>query len=308
VSWREGDDLLRDLAGALSADAALPAAPPPHHLDIFRAAVALHCEPPTRPQPRPVLATRRRVAARRTARVGTIAASLVLVVASAAAAGVRTDGLPLPRPVRAVADAVGLPVDSVALDDTHQHLQQLQEALRAQDHNRASLAVTRLRRDVLHLSEEERRAAEPQVESALAIAAGALSDGSLEPTTPLNGPSPAVSSPVAPPSAPAGTGSNGSAPRPRPDQPATAGVTAGSPPEGTPVTKEVPGAFSADASGPSADGSSDSHDLDVDDPNSAVESSGLESGAIAPQPAPSDAASTDATDAEPESAAAATTP
>jgi hypothetical protein len=172
VPLPDDDALLRELAAALTAPP-LPTEPPRHHLDLLKAAVAFHVEPagpPPRPQP-----PRRRLAARRTVRVGTMAASLVLAVASAAAAsGITSDGLALPRPLRAVAEAVGLPVASVALDDTRQHLRALREAARSHDHPRVQRVVAELQEDISRLPEDERREAQPEVEIAVAQAAGSL--------------------------------------------------------------------------------------------------------------------------------------
>lgn len=174
--------LLGELASALSAEP-VQSEPPEHHLDLMGAAVAFHfasAGPSHRLEPH-----RRRVTARRTARVGAMAASLVLAVTSAAAAsGVAPDGLPLPRPLRAVADAVGLPVDSVALDDTRQHLRDLREAARSHDHPRVQRVVAKLHEDISRLREDERRQAQPEVVMAVTEAAGPLNIP-LAPTPPV---------------------------------------------------------------------------------------------------------------------------
>ncbi|MGH9008766.1 MAG: hypothetical protein ACRDYF_02850 [Acidimicrobiia bacterium] len=172
--------LLEDLAEALTTDP-LPE-PPRHDLELLRAAIAFHLEPPGRAKPVP--ASRQRLAARRTARVGTMAASFVMLLTSAAAAaGVASDGISLPRPVRAVADAVGLPVDSVALDDTHQHLQDLRDAVRSEDHHRVERVLAKLRVDLSRLPENERRGAQPEVETAVAQAAASVNAATVSATT-----------------------------------------------------------------------------------------------------------------------------
>lgn len=256
MSWLEDACLLDDLAGALDTGAPFPPEPPSQHLDIFRAAVALHCQRPAS-IPGPTVAKHHRRAARQTVRIGAMAAAMVVAVASGAAASVGSDGLPLPRRVRAVADAVGLPVDSVALDDTHQHLHQLQSAVQAKDHRRAELAITRLRHDVLHLPEDERRKAEPEVETALADATTSLAEpgpgrSPANPTAGSNAPLPAAPARTATPT-------GGQPLKERTGAPPLATTPAPSVPDAPPPTTamDATGGFTADladpAGGPSQD-------------------------------------------------------
>ena len=112
-------------------------------------------------------------------RAGSVAAGLVLVSASAAAAA--NGGVPLPRPVRVVAYSVGLPVDSPALDDTNQHIKDLNEAVKAQDKPKAEASVRRLRTDLTKVPADEKPKAIPKVEAAIAVAAD---KGMVPPPTP----------------------------------------------------------------------------------------------------------------------------
>jgi hypothetical protein len=114
-------------------------------------------------------------------RAGSVAAGLVLVSASAAAAA--NGGVPLPRPVRAVAYTVGLPVDSPALDDTNQHIKQLKEAVKAQDKPKAEATVRRLRTDLTKVPADEKKQAVPKVEAAIAVAINSGAVQSAAPTT-----------------------------------------------------------------------------------------------------------------------------
>jgi len=100
-------------------------------------------------------------------RAGSVAAGLVLFSASAAAAN---GGVPLPRPVRVVAYTVGLPVDSPALDDTHQHIKELTQAVKANDTPKAERTVRRLQTDLDKVPADEKKEAKPKVEQALAQA------------------------------------------------------------------------------------------------------------------------------------------
>ena len=71
-------------------------------------------------------------------------------------------------------DAVGLPVDSVALIDTQEHLRDLRDATSAHDHSRIQWAVAKLHNDMSLLGEDERRDAQPEVEIAVAGAAASI--------------------------------------------------------------------------------------------------------------------------------------
>ena len=98
-------------------------------------------------------------------RAGSVAAGLVLFSASAAAAA--NGGVPLPRPVRVVAYTVGLPVDSPALDDTHQHIEELKEAVKANDKPKAEATVRRLQTDLKKVPADEVKKAETKVEKVI---------------------------------------------------------------------------------------------------------------------------------------------
>ena len=102
-------------------------------------------------------------------RAGSVAAAIVLLSASAAAAA--NGGVPLPRPVRVVAYTVGLPVDSPALDDTNQHIKQLQDAVKAKDKPKAEATVRRLQTDLTKVPADEKTRAVPKVEAAIGLAA-----------------------------------------------------------------------------------------------------------------------------------------
>jgi len=98
-------------------------------------------------------------------RAGSVAAGLVLFSASAAAAA--NGGVPLPRPVRVVAYTVGLPVDSPALDDTHQHIEELKDAVKANDKPKAEATVRRLQTDLKKVPADEVKKAETKVEKVI---------------------------------------------------------------------------------------------------------------------------------------------
>lgn len=123
-------------------------------------------------------------------RAGSVAAGIVLVSASAAAAA--NGGVPLPRPVRVVAYTVGLPVDSPALDDTHQHIKELKEAVEAQDKPKAEATVRRLRTDLTKVPADEKKVAVPKVEAAIK---GAETSGLVQNPSPTT----TTTAPPAPP-------------------------------------------------------------------------------------------------------------
>ena len=120
-------------------------------------------------------------------RAGSVAAGLVLVSASAAAAA--NGGVPLPRPVRVVAYSVGFPVDSPALDDTNQHIKDLKQAVKAQDKPKAEASVRRLQTDLTKVPADEQKEAVPKVEAAIAVAATSGLVQSPAPTTTTTMPS-----------------------------------------------------------------------------------------------------------------------
>jgi hypothetical protein len=128
-------------------------------------------------------------------RAGSVAAGLVLFSASAAAAN---GGVPLPRPVRVVAYTVGLPVDSPALDDTHQHIKELKEAVKAKDTPKAEATVRRLQTDLKKVPADEKDEAIPKVEAAITEAAN---NGVIQPpapTTTTTAPPPSTTTTTAP--------------------------------------------------------------------------------------------------------------
>jgi hypothetical protein len=126
-------------------------------------------------------------------RAGSVAAGIVLFSASAAAAA--NGGVPLPRPMRVVAYTVGLPVDSPALDDTHQHIKELKEAVKAKDTPKAEATVRRLRTDLAKVPADEKKEAKPKIEAAIGAAEGAGVIQSPAPTTTTTAP-PATSTTV----------------------------------------------------------------------------------------------------------------
>lgn len=120
-------------------------------------------------------ASRRAPRVRSIWRTGSAAAAIIVVSASAAAA---SGGVAMPRPVRALAYAVGLPVDSPALDDTHRHLQALDHALDEADRVEARRQVRNLQLAVDRVPDDERGDIADEVTTALAAAAPLLEGGS----------------------------------------------------------------------------------------------------------------------------------
>jgi hypothetical protein len=198
--WVEGgdihDELLDQLGGVLAPPGDLALTPTAAEFDALAAAVAARwpdgatapsaeadfpsdgaVSPGASPAPlgsaiRPLRSSGRRQLRRIGSgawRAGSVAAGIVLVSASAAAAA--NGGVPLPRPVRVVAYSVGLPVDSPALDDTNQHIKQLNAAVKAQNKPKAEASVRRLQTDLTKVPADEKREAVPRVEAAIAVAA-----------------------------------------------------------------------------------------------------------------------------------------
>jgi hypothetical protein len=205
--WVEGgdiqDELLDQLGGVLAPPEELALTPSAAELEALAAAVAARWPdgtaipaagetedvpggapaPPGSPV-RPLRSGGRRSLRRLGSgawRAGSVAAGLVLVSASAAAAA--NGGVPLPRPVRVVAYTVGLPVDSPALDDTNQHIKDLKEAVKAQDKPKAEASVRRLRTDLTKVPADEKKEAVPKVEAAIAVATTSGLVQSPAPTT-----------------------------------------------------------------------------------------------------------------------------
>jgi hypothetical protein len=227
--WVEGgdihDELLDQLGGVLAPPEDLARTPSVAELEALAAAVAARWpdgatvpsdeeaedapggSPGTPGSPiRPLRSGRRplRRLGSRAWRAGSVAAGIVLVSGSAAAAA--TGGVPLPRPVRMVAYTVGLPVDSPALDDTNQHIKELKEAVKAQDKPKAEATVRRLQTDKAKVPADEKKEAVPKIEAAIALA---TNSGLVPPPAPTTTttvpPSPSTTAPEPAPSTTATT-------------------------------------------------------------------------------------------------------
>jgi hypothetical protein len=194
--WVDDDALLEELAAVLAPPDSLALEPTIAEDEALRAAVAgrfprLDWQPPR---------TRRGVW-----RALPLAAAGVLVPGTAAAAA----GMPLPRPVRAVAHAVGLPVDSPALFDTYRHARQLHQAVEDKDHRRVRETASKLRQDLKEVPADDRKEAHEAGLPALAEATDLLE----APVAPTAEPSPA--NPPTPPGDPASEPPE-TGPQPRP--------------------------------------------------------------------------------------------
>jgi hypothetical protein len=206
--WVEGgdihDELLDQLGGVLAPPQDLPLTPSAAELEALAAAVAARWPQgaaapdsgapaapvlPLRSGPRPL----RRLGSSAW-RAGSVAAGIVLMSASAAAAA--NGGVPLPRPVRVVAYTVGLPVDSPALDDTNQHIKQLNDAVKAKDVPKAQATVRRLENDLTKVPKDEKPQAVPKVQAAIAQAATQIPVIQAPPTTTTTTAPPAASTTV----------------------------------------------------------------------------------------------------------------
>jgi hypothetical protein len=179
--WVEGgdihDELLDRLGGVLAPPADLPLTPSAAELAALAAAVAVQWPEAVASDGAPVADGGRVVRLRPAAgrgplrrlgssawRAGSVAAALVVFSASAAAAA---GGVPLPRPVRAVAYTVGLPVDSPALDDTNHHIDELKAAVKANDKPKAVETARRLSTDLRKVPSDEKKEAEQKVAAVL---------------------------------------------------------------------------------------------------------------------------------------------
>jgi hypothetical protein len=217
--WVEGgdihDELLDQLGGVLAPPEDLALTPSAEELEALAAAVALRWPdaaaapaaedaeafPGGTPAPSasPVRRLRpgKRPSLRRVGssawRAGSVAAGIVLISGSAAAA---SGGVPLPRPVRVVAYTVGLPVDSPALDDTHQDIKELKEAVKANDKPKAEAKVRELHKDLVKVPAEEKKVAEPRVAAAIDAAKPLIE--SPAPTTTTTVPPPSSTTVTAP--------------------------------------------------------------------------------------------------------------
>ena len=207
--WVEGgdihDELLDQLGGVLAPPEDLALVPSAAELEALAAVVAARwpdsaVAPLSAPShAAPVLPFRSaRVPLRRIGssawRAGSVAAGIVLFSASAAAAA--NGGVPLPRPVRVVAYNVGLPVDSPALDDTNQHIKQLNDAVKAKDVPKAQATVRRLENDLTKVPKSEKTQAVPKVQAAIASAATQIPVIQVAPPTTTTTAPPAVSTTV----------------------------------------------------------------------------------------------------------------
>ncbi len=97
-------------------------------------------------------------------RAGSVAAGIVVFSASARR---RQRWGADPRPVRVVAYTVGLPVDSPALDDTNQHIEELKKAVKANDKPKAQATVRRLQTDLTKVPGHEKEEAEQKVDAVI---------------------------------------------------------------------------------------------------------------------------------------------
>ena len=100
--------------------------------------------------------------------------------------------------MRVVAHAVGLPVDSPALDDAHRHLRALYDAVEDSDRRRARRSAVELRAALARVPADERPEAAEDVAEALADAVSLLGDA---PAAEIGGgpePSPAAAGGQAP--------------------------------------------------------------------------------------------------------------
>jgi hypothetical protein len=86
------------------------------------------------------------------------AVTLLAAAALCTATAVAVAGSPVPAPVRTLARAVGLPVDSAALADTRAAVGRLRAKLEAQDREGTARALEDLRSRIDALSERDRRA------------------------------------------------------------------------------------------------------------------------------------------------------
>jgi hypothetical protein len=181
--WVEGgdiqDELFDQLGAVLTAPAELPLVPSAAELEALASAVAARwpdgaAAPAPASGPSPVHRLRsggphplRRLGSSAWRASSAAAAMVVLSASAAAAAG----GVPLPRPVRAVAYTVGLPVDSPALDDTKTHIKELKDAVKANDKPKAVATAKRLTTDLTHVPAEEKQEAVQKVDAVMVQAA-----------------------------------------------------------------------------------------------------------------------------------------
>jgi len=286
--WVEGgdihDELLDQLGGVLAPPADLPLTPSAAELEALAAAVAGRWPDAVAPEGAPAAdgravpggapvvplrpAIRRRPLRRLGSsawRAGSVAAAMVVFSASAAAAA---GGVPLPRPVRAVAYTVGLPVDSPALDDTNHHIDELKAAVKANDKPKVVATARRLSTDLRKVPSDEKKEAEqkvqavmPQVEPLIknAVPPVVLPVAPVSSTTTATTPAASTTDTTAPPAT-----ENGKAPAPdttTTERPKTTTTTAPEPtttttaPESTTTTTAPAGQTPPDSTGGGETGS-----------------------------------------------------
>lgn len=202
-SWdttEEDDELLDELSTWLQPDRSSPSA-------VETATLRALVQARFGPAPVPLGSRRGRTAARVGRRTAAVALALVAGSASAAAA---SGGVPFPRPVRAVAHNLGLPVDSPALDEAHHDLGALRAALDDGDREAVRRTVDHLGRAIRRVPDDERERARTETMDILAEASELLAEPLGEPEG-GHGPAPQAldiedqpdgNSPTAPGSAP----------------------------------------------------------------------------------------------------------
>ena len=247
---------LAELGEALR-PAAIPDGPSPAEFAALDAAVATRFAGQDNPDVTVLRPRRMRRPFGAAWRVGSAAAAVVALSASAAAAV--GGGVPMPRPVRAVAYAVGLPVDSPALDDTHRHLRALDEALDHKDRPAVRLRAHQLEQAVAMVPADERDDVQQEVAAALAAAAPLLDDRQSETDgteDPASAPIETSTPPPAPPAPPGSATATDTPARARPTTPTSAPT----------IAAEGPATSSADAPGRDAETGSTAPP-DGDDPS-----------------------------------------
>jgi hypothetical protein len=276
--WVEGgdvhDELLDQLGGVLAPPADLELAPSAAELEALAAAVAARwpggaSAPASESQTAPVRQFPpggrrpwRRVGSSAW-RAGSVAAGIVIFSASAAAAA---GGVPLPRPVRAVAYNVGLPVDSPALDDTNHHIKELKDAVKAQDKPKAEATTRRIQSDLTKVPKDEKKEA---VDKAQPVVQAAVNAGLIPAPAPPLAPPPATSSTTVTTSPPATTvttagsekendkGKDKPSGSPTTTDPTTSTTTTTAPPETTTTTAPSDPGSGGSPSGDPGTGSGD---------------------------------------------------
>jgi hypothetical protein len=269
--WVEGgdiqDELLDRLGGVLAPPEELELTPSPAELEALAAAVSARWPgesaatgpaPAAEPSGSGGEVRRLRRVGSRTRRIGSaswragsVAAGIVLFSASAAAAN---GGVPMPRPVRVVAYSVGLPVDSPALDDTHQHIKDLNQAVEAKDKPKAEKTVHRLQTDLAKVPADEQKKAVPKVEAAIAAAAtsGLIQNPPPASTTPTTTPPAASTTTVTAAPGPSTTATTAEEEREKDKDKAGKSTTTTAPPTTTTTGPETTATTGPEAQDPAA--------------------------------------------------------